>query len=361
MIRIRHISVIFAILLFLFSCSENTTPPDNKKNNLSDCPPRYSDGDGYRYPKIKYYDQRVSYDLTKLITYVGSKGICLIDLNTLELKILNNIIKNAILEYEDTVKYQIEFGPLNPVWCPYSNDKIMVLCQTMIDTIGDCKKYVGGTNFYIVSLDGKECKKVTPVQFGKAGARIGIMTPQWLFGSGFSLDSLYFYILGTYIIQQKVLVSNNKFMVRQSLSGKHWFGYDSESSVTAHKVIDGRIFYFPEEYLLLENTSISPDEKYIAFSVKLSDNKIPDSLRRYEEIWIIDLEKYLREKPDTVQIMNIINLRREFCMYNSTGLEAEFITNHTLAVGMHKDEPGAVQNLWEISIDGKIIRQLTKD
>ncbi|MFH1050700.1 MAG: hypothetical protein V1779_07190 [bacterium] len=69
------------------------------------------------------------------------------------------------------------------------------------------------------------------------------------------------------------------------------------------------------------------------------------------------MDKVLAEHPDTVHVKKI-NLRNEFCMYAFAGAWPEFISENTLAVSMHVDGD-EMSALWEITIDGKIVRQLT--
>ena len=59
-----------------------------------------------------------------------------------------------------------------------------------------------------------------------------------------------------------------------------------------------------------------------------------------------------------VKNKKIINLRKEFCKYANAGLFAEFVTNNSLVLSFHNDGDN-IAPLYEISLDGKIIRQIT--
>jgi len=59
-----------------------------------------------------------------------------------------------------------------------------------------------------------------------------------------------------------------------------------------------------------------------------------------------------------IKYKKIINLRKLFCKYTYLGLYAEFLSNSSLILSMHNDGD-AIAPLYEISLDGKIIRQIT--
>ena len=65
-------------------------------------------------------------------------------------------------------------------WCPFDNNRLLVGMATYTDTVGDGKKYVFGINTYTISLDGTECRRITPGKFGKAGSDQGSFIIGWL-------------------------------------------------------------------------------------------------------------------------------------------------------------------------------------
>ena len=104
---------------------------------------------------------------------------------------------------------------------------------------------------------------------------------------------------------------------------------------------------------MIKNVTWSPNGKRIALSV-LPKQGGPKGT--FEQIWILDAEKILQDRPDTHSVY-IIDLQTRFCSYSFLGCHAEFITDSTLAVSMHPD--GGSSPLWEISTTGRKIRQLT--
>ena len=56
--------------------------------------------------------------------------------------------------------------------------------------------------------------------------------------------------------------------------------------------------------------------------------------------------------------ISMINFQHSFCTYSFWGIWPEFITDSTIAVSMHKDGAEYSQ-LYEITIDGNMVRQLT--
>jgi hypothetical protein len=76
---------------------------------------------------------------------------------------------------------------------------------------------------------------------------------------------------------------------------------------------------------------------------------------------MIDVEKWLRERRTFVPLEKI-DFQKRFCMYNFGGgtIDAEFITNTTLAVSNHHDSD-VLCPLWEITTDRRLLRQITHD
>lgn len=109
--------------------------------------------------------------------------------------------------------------------------------------------------------------------------------------------------------------------------------------------------------ILIHFASWSPDSKKLALSVEIKEAmSVAWNDLRYNEIWVIDVERYMQENSEFVP-KTIINLRKLYCMYSSQTW-AEFITDSTLAVSMYKTSDN-FSYLYEITTDGRMVRQLT--
>ena len=113
----------------------------------------------------------------------------------------------------------------------------------------------------------------------------------------------------------------------------------------SYDVPEGGYFFdtLPLYFYDIEHASFSPDGKLVAVSGIINDTT-------YDQVFIYDV--------GTHSLVKTINFQKSFCMYNLWGVYAEFITDSTLAVSMHKDSAES-SPLWEITIDGRIVRQLT--
>ena len=111
--------------------------------------------------------------------------------------------------------------------------------------------------------------------------------------------------------------------------------------------------------------SWSPDSKKLALSVLIQDSsyingKIVNPKWRGFEIWIIDIEKFLKTNPAIVYPDQIINLRQLYCFVGAVNNgDAEFTSNSTLALSvMHREDPYPC--IWEISTtDNRYLKQLS--
>jgi hypothetical protein len=73
---------------------------------------------------------------------------------------------------------------------------------------------------------------------------------------------------------------------------------------------------------------------------------------------VVDVDSWMRSAAP-VATMAVIDLQERFCRYSFRGASAEFVTNRTLAVAMHRDGE-AVAHLYEITTDGRMVRQITR-
>lgn len=118
-------------------------------------------------------------------------------------------------------------------------------------------------------------------------------------------------------------------------------------------VVNGERMAMADEITAIGHASWSPDGTKLALSLA----REPADVWRYEMVMVIDVARYLREHSDFAPV-EVIDMQKRFCTYSFLGSFAEFITNRTLAVSMHKDgDP--VSYIWEITTDGRRVRQLT--
>jgi len=353
--------ILFTIFIgiLIVACTDSNKPNTNNNNNLSNCPRRFYNDIGVLFPALIFQNQKISNDYKKLICDIGEGGGTeLLDLTTMSLTDITSILSNALIAtFGDSI--HLVFNPGTPIFCPYNSNRALFYCCTETDTVGDRKKFVFGYNYYIISLDGKEVTRVTPPYFGKAGTVDGFTIYGWLIGSNQTIDSL---LLNDqiYIPQINKFISSNPNIWYISKTNNYWYGEESTNFPGQEKgiVINGKHFLLSETASEITYASFSQTNKYLALSILPIEQGKNDSNWRYNEVWIIDLQKTLSMGLDTATIYKKINLRKNFCMYSDNGVQAEFMSDNTLAVGMHHDS-AAVSNLWEIDIDGNLIKNLT--
>lgn len=337
-----------------FAGCEN--PAQCPEGEICDCPPPYAPdvGFGYRIPSIVHSLPVLSPD-GKLLAFSTGSRFAILDLASRRLSRLpleSHLPGNVRLLEEGKV-----------LWCPYDPGRVLVHCVTSTDTVGDGKSYVYGQNIYIVSLDGAEFQRVTPANYGEHGAGRGLGLYGWLVGSTIDNDSIYgsfspigygdadTAIVGIYVHQKNVYAVNAYGVLRdQSPDGRHYVSTVNVGS-SQNIFVDGLSLQLPGPISLLQRASWSPDGRKIALTVQ------PRNDPKWHQVWIVDAEDFLAGtfSPDE---MRIINFQRRFCTYSIAGLHAEYITDSTLAVSMYKDGD-TVSPLWEITEDGRRVRQLT--
>ena len=102
----------------------------------------------------------------------------------------------------------------------------------------------------------------------------------------------------------------------------------------------------------IQAASFSPDGKWVAYWVFPEGNGLPaDTI--FDQVWICPVS-------NPTKIEHVINFQCLYCTYSFWGIWPEFISDSTLAVSMHHDGD-SVSALWEIGLDGHIVRQLTRN
>lgn len=347
--------------LILLSNCEHTTPPIKE---VPYCPPPVLNWAGeWKSPHPYHAYQRTSYDGKNLIFRCYGKAY-LLNLKTgivsyldLQSKLLDNVRLSVASEF---------------FWCPYDNNQVLVYAITGTDIPDDSiVRYYYGQNIYIVTLNGsevKDLKRVTPSILGPAGAPINFNVYSWLPESSENRDVIRLsYVIKSvgyiknYLIQEdKMLEFDENYNHIRAISkdGRNIFSYRNKRNENNQLIwaLNGYDFVFNEE-MGLDYCSFSPSGKYLALSVSPPSASWAD--RRFNEIWIVNVEKFLKSKPDTIIPDRIINLRFDFCMYAMVASPcAEFISETELAVSMYKDGDDKAY-LWKVGIDGKLLGQLT--
>ncbi|HOV92511.1 MAG TPA: hypothetical protein PLC04_05495 [Candidatus Kapabacteria bacterium] len=350
----KFVLLILLSILILPSC-DNEIPVTDP---LTDCPlwyPIYGRDTIYiDYPKGQYSIQGCSRDGLKL-AFNGYNDFEVLDLRTGYIQTyLPDYFKNKL---PPNVIYR---GGTNLYWCPYDNNRLLMHSVTFTDTDGDGKNYEWGQNLYITSLDGKEFKKVTPTSYGPAGGDFHIIS--WLEGSSPNED----YILfgggkGVYIpqkdqwIPQPAPAKEGDYIVSVSPNNQYYLLFVDIGNYERKYVLNDVDLNFLDTIGEITHESWSPDSKKLALSLFLKETDVPDQKRRFMEIWIIDVEKLMQERP-AITPVSIINIRRNFCMY-SYDISAEFISNNSLAVSMWGPNEN-FGHIYEISTSGEMIRKL---
>jgi hypothetical protein len=347
--------IILLLIIFVLSSCEHVTPPIKK---VPYCPPPVEIYPGeWKMPHPYQNYQRASYDGKNLIFRCNGKAY-LLNLKTgivsyfdMQSKLPNNVRLSGVVEF---------------FWCPYDNNRVLIHAVTSTDLPDDSiKRYYYGQNLYIVSIDGSEFKRVTPSIYGPAGIPGNFNVYSWLPKSepGRDLIQITANVPGFNSINLIYIPQTDEFSYAESgillaisKDGKNYLSYGSY--LPNSFAINGNIFQFNEE-IMVDYYSFSPCGKYLALSVWPNNQGPSEEERRYNEIWLINVEKFLSKKPDIVTPDRIINLRHDFCMYAMVASPcAEFISETELAVAMYKDGDDKAY-LWKVGIDGKLLGQLT--
>jgi hypothetical protein len=254
-------------------------------------------------------------------------------------------------------------GFFNLTWCPYSSDLVALMAPMLVDTTGGMQPTVYRQHLLKYRISTAETYTITPDVLSPYGAEvIGFRTwfheNGWLPGSSPQSDTFRIGMRkeplrfgGLYVPQSQQLIPDTlpkRAVIRNSINGKHVAWVDLADAQLTRYYLDSIEFGFPVKPDQVSWGSFSPDGKLFALDVwpeRIDTNKT------YRQVWI-----YRTEDPSTP--LHRLNFQELFCTYSFHGIWPEFITDSTLAVSMHKD--GDISSpLWEITIDGRIVRQLT--
>jgi len=319
------------------------------------CAALVDDGNGYRIPADYDMAQGISHDGKWLlfVTNEGDGGAYVLNLITLERKQI--IVSGGGLPHNHDISWD------NPIWCPYDSD-LVALNVTTLDPQNN-----GGSgevqNIFTYRASTGESKLITPQIYDPIshGDRI---IGSWLLGSKPGMDSIivqYGGGAGIYVPQTQALIYRGPFpglpgamdTFAFSPNNLHSLSFWRDSNISQTTLLyflDGKKLITPRAVQTL-SASFSPNSNLIALSVQPTG--IPsDGSEVYQQVWIFSTDS---SSPSSVQIINFQCL---FCTYNVLGAYAVFLTDSTLAVSMHKDGLDT-SALYEITIDGRIVRKLT--
>ena len=338
--------LILGVSVFLFPSCKATTEVVTVYQSC-DCPaPLQSTATGYRRPRTGYANQYVSVDghyLSHTINGAGSNGLFLLDLKTLEDKIYP--FRTMM---PDTADWLEDNRLVYSIWCPYDGNKIYLQCSGSYKQGG---KYRG----YIYNILTKDCIRIKP---SNSPIKEEFKSYGWMRGSTEFFDTLQ---TGTtvYVPQEdKYYPSYYPSGLVQSPYTDDEFIYSGGGTGNYDLTINSTHLYLSTQIVDIFHVSWSPNKKELALTVRPnSPPENPDYIGSFPEVWIMDIVGMQTDpSQSTVYRLNFQNL---FCKYSFWGIDAEYITDSTLAVSMHKDGD-AVSPLWEITDRGKVVRQLTK-
>ena len=358
----RTVYWIVVSLLMLLACESQppgpVTPVEPGPDSL-DCPAPVETVYGRRIPRYAHGRQAVSRN-GELLAYVdGETALHVLNLRTMD---------DHKIDIESMLPEPIRLAGLtNLIWSPYDNTRLAIGAVTLTDTVGDRKRYIYGQHLLLVDIQKGIVEIITPPLFNANGAE-DIFLLEWLTTSTQGCDTFFIsyqknedlgyryyhhlYILGTHELLPNrfpEIFSYEDF--RQSPDSRLYIMAVPSAGSQDEILIDGKSFSI--NTALVNRISWSPSGKKVALSVMPKGDGVH---HQFEQIWILDVEKYQREHPDTLRF-DVINLQQRFCMYSFLGCYAEFISDSTLAVSMHVD--GGNSSLWEITTSGRKLRQLT--
>jgi len=352
------IILFFFCLISVLPVSAQIIPAD------TGCPPPYYFATGYLIPQYGFMEQKLSPD-GKYLSFVlnQSDGIFLLNLSTLEQK---NITCYGNLPGEIKAD-DATFDPVS--WCPYDSDLFAINGGSEIDTGGG--NYFGVENIYTYRISTGESKRITPTIFPYGGTvwlyGDNRSTEDWSHWSSAGNDTLLIaytipgrlqdsVFIGYYSPQTQKLIPKRKLtssglvdsiiIWAQSRDYTHmiWCKQDSVGRAVRPYYLDTTEIEFPRPIYAMGVGSFSPNSKLFAITIKGADTV-------WDQVWV-----YETKNPKAP--ISMINFQHSFCTYSFWDIWPEFITDSTIAVSMHKD--GAeYSHLYEITIDGNMVRQLT--
>lgn len=307
----------------------------------SACPPPVEIDGSDRIPAFADMMQRNSPDGKNLVfvNNQGDGGAYFVNMQTLTRK---QIVVAGGLPSERDISWQYLTS------CPYDPDLISLMVVSFVDSdsSGHASTYV--QNLFTYRFSTGAFQLITPKILGPFGS--GQIAGGWYSGStpgndtftiGYGSTKGNFH--GLYVPKTQSLIATplvfSKTVLATSRDGLHTIYQDS----TIRYFLDSSRIEFPFPIIGVNWASFSPNQKLIALGVQPTDG--------FEHVCIYGF-------IDPTKPIDTINFQDLYCTYSFKGIYPEFITDSTIAVSMHKDGDES-SPLWEITIDGRIVRQLT--
>ncbi|HVZ40489.1 MAG TPA: hypothetical protein VHI13_14515 [Candidatus Kapabacteria bacterium] len=303
---------------------------------------------------VEQASPQVSFDGHRMAYFEGTPdggGLRIIDLRTGAVRTLNvrRLVPANVVDA--SVNYVL--------WCPYDTARLLVHCSTVTDTgkpvPATAQHEFGGQNMYMIWLDRDSLVRCTPSKFGPAGPDAG-GAGAWLIGSSPAVDSLYEGGGDIYIPQEdKYVHSQYVELFHQSRDGRHYIGVLADGMHTKW-ILDGRTVdvaagypLFPGGWWTTYSQSWSPSGKVVLATV--------DRGTDINEVWLLDIGTYFERSLPALP-----GRRLDINTGMTVGTDLAFISDSTFAIQLGRKVNGVGHTtLWEVGLDGRVIRPLTPE
>ncbi|MCX6156207.1 MAG: hypothetical protein NT007_18815 [Candidatus Kapabacteria bacterium] len=342
-----------AISIIFISC-HNSNSPVNKCGLIEDTGPGGID-------VIPKFEQEFIYGVSKngdkLAFSYDEFDVKILNLKTLEVRKLDF---SKLLNQNERFLCLFEV-----IWSPDDNNQLLINMSVGTDTNNNGRWNQYGVNQYIYDDVCNILTRITPSKFGKYGTHdYNCRVINWLNCSEYNGSFILFNIYGIYHISTGYFDPFNK---KYSCISKncnfylnYFLEYDNNGVKNSFYLINDYRLFFKDSFHSISNgyPSWSPNSKKLAMTVIVDgEDNIPYSERRFDEVWIIDIEKFMRDKPSIVPVQKI-NFKNLYCRFTHNA--AVYITDSTLAVSLGQwGGNDSLGYLYEINERGDILRQLT--
>jgi hypothetical protein len=284
-------------------------------------------------------------------------------------------LKSTQIEISPRLAREYDFGFGAPIWSPYDPDLLAFIMNCRVDTSLAGGHTFNVTNIYTYRVSTKECRRISPDTCGPVGP-YGLAFIDWFPSSSSIADSMFVafpfpngeHFTGVYCPQTQHFLPyptyNNQplepLVMARSRDGSHIVTLVNDLHSDTRKqtfFLDGSQISAPRNIDIMQHASFSPNSKLVALTVDPIGTGPTDANGHFTDTVFTQVWIFSSDNPAPKEV-KVINFQCLFCKYNFLGADAEFLTDSTLAVGMHADLDN-VSPLWEITIDGRVVRQLT--
>lgn len=288
--------------------------------------------------------------------------------------------EKIVLNFKSMLPENMKFEFFNnAVFCPYDDNLFMVHLGVSMDTTNKNQNTTLGYHIFIYDAKNLTLKLVTPSIVGKFGNYFGLGA--WVLSSTKYNNNIFIYPLGIFNLESNQIVSQYSggplFLSPNGVDkifAKSEYGQNG-ATLYKHYFNDIPLDFDPNYWSLIpEGLHFSQDGKYLLFttsivqSISLPDPDFPDdpvkppkdtipyAQKRFMETFIVDVEK--TKTTGKMVLHNIVRYRRDLCL---TGVywHARFLTPRSYVISYRYNNT-ELHQLHEISIDGKILGQVTR-